>query len=84
MNTPQDPRLAALLILFATAFIAGTTLLAKVLRPPWRFFYMYVVRRGFLDGRAGFMLARLGAHFTFMKYARLGELVRADRAGRTS
>ena len=26
MNTPQNPRLAALLILVATAFIAGTTL----------------------------------------------------------
>ncbi|MGR3662579.1 MAG: DMT family transporter [Paracoccaceae bacterium] len=31
MNTPQNPRLAALLILCATAFIAGTTLLAKAL-----------------------------------------------------
>lgn len=31
MNTTQNPRLAAILILIATAFIAGTTLLAKAL-----------------------------------------------------
>ena len=48
------------------------------LRPPWRFFSMYVLRLGFLDGRAGFVLARLSAFYTFLKYARLWERIRAE------
>lgn len=52
---------------------------AMVLRPPYRFFHMYVLRLGFLDGRAGFVLARLGAYFVFMKYARLWDRVRSER-----
>ncbi len=35
------------------------------------FLRMYVVRAGFLDGRAGFLLAILSAHSTFVKYADL-------------
>jgi len=48
-------------------------LLAMCLRPPWRFFHSYVLRLGCLDGQAGFVIARLGAYFTFLKYARLWE-----------
>lgn len=35
------------------------------------FFRMYILRVGFLDGRAGFLLALLSAHSTFVKYADL-------------
>ncbi|HEX5313447.1 MAG TPA: glycosyltransferase family 2 protein [Gammaproteobacteria bacterium] len=35
------------------------------------FLRMYVLRAGFLDGRAGFLLALLSAHSTFVKYADL-------------
>lgn len=35
------------------------------------FFRMYVLRAGFLDGRAGFLLALLSAQSTFAKYADL-------------
>lgn len=35
------------------------------------FLRMYVLRAGFLDGRAGFLLAALSAHSTFAKYADL-------------
>ncbi len=35
------------------------------------FLHMYVLRAGFLDGRAGFLLAILSAHSTFVKYADL-------------
>ena len=52
---------------------------AMLLRPPYRFFHMYILRLGFLDGRAGFVLARLGAYFVFMKYAQLWDKVRAER-----
>ena len=47
--------------------------LSMLLRPAWRFFHTYVLRLGFLDGQAGFVIARLGAYFTFLKYARLWE-----------
>jgi len=35
-------------------------------RPLWRFLYMYVVRLGFLDGRAGWHLARLMLCYEYM------------------
>lgn len=35
------------------------------------FVRMYVLRAGFLDGRAGFLLALLSSHSTFVKYADL-------------
>lgn len=50
------------------------------LRPWWRFVHVYIVRLGFLDGRAGYMVARLGAYFTFLKYARLWDLTRQAAA----
>lgn len=47
-----------------------------VMRPPFRFVRMYVWRRGFLDGRAGFVLATLAAYSVFLKYAKLWTLHR--------
>ncbi len=41
---------------------------------PWiRFFKMYVLRRGFLDGKHGLVLSWLAAFSVFTKYARLWE-----------
>ncbi len=40
-------------------------------RPPARFFVFYVVRRGFLDGWRGLLLAYLAAHYVRLKYAKL-------------
>jgi glycosyltransferase involved in cell wall biosynthesis len=48
-----------------------------LLHPPAHFLKMYVVRRGFLDGWRGFVLATIGAFYTFLKYAKLWELQRA-------
>jgi glycosyltransferase involved in cell wall biosynthesis len=56
------------------------SLLSLVFRPPFKFFRMYVLRAGFLDGRAGFVLAFLSACSVFLKYAKLWELARG--AGR--
>ena len=42
-----------------------------VLRPPLRFFSMYVLRGGWLDGAAGAVLACLAATSVMAKYARL-------------
>lgn len=45
-------------------------------RPPARFFTMYVLRGGFLDGAAGVIVAALAAMSVAAKYARLWELQR--------
>lgn len=46
-------------------------LLDVIVRPPWRFFMFYFVRRGFLDGWRGLLLAYLAAHYVRLKYAKL-------------
>ncbi len=46
-----------------------------LLRPFFRFFYLYVLRGGFLDGRIGIQVCVLRAFFsTFVKQARLWEM----------
>jgi glycosyltransferase involved in cell wall biosynthesis len=52
-----------------------------LLRPPARFLRMYVLRRGFLDGGRGFLLATIGAFYVFLKYAKLWELARKGDGG---
>ncbi len=42
-----------------------------VVRPPARFLVFYLVRRGFLDGWRGLLLAYLAAHYVRLKYAKL-------------
>lgn len=44
------------------------------LRPPFTFFNMFVLKRGFLDGALGFRLAVLYAKYTFAKYSHLAEM----------
>ena len=41
--------------------------------PPFRFFRCYFVKKGFLDGIAGLVIARSAAFGTFIKYAKLWE-----------
>lgn len=38
------------------------------------FFQNYIVKCGFLDGREGYLIARMTAYYTFLKYERLYEL----------
>ena len=42
-------------------------------RPPFTFFKMYIIKRGFLDGIHGLILALCHSFYTFSKYARLWE-----------
>jgi glycosyltransferase involved in cell wall biosynthesis len=42
-----------------------------VLRPPARFLVFYLLRRGFLDGWRGLLMAYLAAHYVRLKYAKL-------------
>jgi glycosyltransferase involved in cell wall biosynthesis len=47
-----------------------------VLRPLARFLSMYLLRRGFLDGRRGLLLAALYAYYVFMRSAKVWEVAR--------
>ncbi|MCX5859339.1 MAG: glycosyltransferase family 2 protein [Proteobacteria bacterium] len=47
--------------------------------PVFRFFRMYVLERGFLDGYHGLVLAGLYSLYVFNRYARLWEINRADK-----
>lgn len=51
-----------------------------LLRPPLHFFKGYILRRGFLDGGHGFLIACLCAYGALMKYAKLRELHLRQRA----
>ena len=42
-------------------------------RPAWRFFRMYVLQAGFLDGRHGLVLCGIQAWSVFLKWARVWE-----------
>ena len=50
-----------------------------VLRPPARFLRAYLLKRGFLDGVPGLVIAVATAFHVFLKYAKLWELERAAR-----
>jgi len=57
-------------------------LLGAILHPPWKFLSMYVLRLGFLDGAAGFILAVISSYYVFLKYAKLWELLHAGGRAR--
>jgi len=44
--------------------------------PGFNFLNYYIFKLGFLDGYAGYVCAKMTAHYTFLKYARLKELNR--------
>lgn len=46
-------------------------------RPLWRFFKCYFIKRGFMDGAQGYLIAVLTAFGVFIKYAKLFELWKA-------
>ena len=50
------------------------------LRPVLRFFTWYVARRGFMEGRAGFVFCVLMAYYEFIIGAKMMELERSERA----
>ena len=43
-------------------------------RPFWRFFYVYVIQRGFLDGLEGYCFSCLHAFYEFLCVAKTDEL----------
>ncbi len=53
---------------------ARSGLLKIMLKPPFKFFRDYILKLGFLDGFYGFVISRISAHATFLKYVKLREL----------
>ena len=49
------------------------SLAGNILRPWWRFFRGYLLRRGFLDGFPGYWIAKSAAYSTFLRHSRLYE-----------
>jgi glycosyltransferase involved in cell wall biosynthesis len=45
-----------------------------VLNPFSKFLHHYIIHLGFLDGRAGFTIAKISAHSTYLKYHKLRKL----------
>jgi len=56
-------------------------LLGLVTRPLGRFFSMYIVHRGFLDGWRGFVLAVLYGEYVFLRMAKVWETQRGQKPG---
>jgi glycosyltransferase involved in cell wall biosynthesis len=48
----------------------------QYLSPVFSFLQNYIFRLGFLDGAAGFLIAKTTARYTFLKYAYLNEMIR--------
>jgi glycosyltransferase involved in cell wall biosynthesis len=51
------------------------------LAPGFAFMNYFFLKRGFLDGWQGYVCARMTAYYTFLKYARLRELVKETKGG---
>ncbi len=49
------------------------SMVRMIFNPAGRFFRMYLLKRGFLDGRRGFVIAVIAAFYVFLKYAKLWE-----------
>ena len=62
----------------------GASVVKLLLSPVVKFIGDYFFRLGFLDGYHGFVIARISAHATFLKYAKLRELRQADRSAARS
>ncbi|MBB5192025.1 glycosyltransferase involved in cell wall biosynthesis [Silvimonas terrae] len=57
-----------------------SSLMGALLRGFWTFVRIYLLRRGFLDGREGFLLAVTAGTGNFYRYAKLAQLNRQTRA----
>lgn len=57
---------------------------AMLLATPWTFVRKLVVQSGWLDGRRGWLIARISARYTWLKYRKLGKLVERGSAARNA
>lgn len=56
-------------------------ILKVILFPFWRFVRNYFIKRGFLDGYHGLVVAAINAHENFLKYAKMIELQQNQKKG---
>ncbi|HON17771.1 MAG TPA: glycosyltransferase family 2 protein [Salinivirgaceae bacterium] len=42
--------------------------------PKWKFFRDFILKKGFLDGYYGYIICKISAHATFLKYVKIREL----------
>ena len=49
------------------------------LAAPWIWFQNYVLHLGFLDGYRGWLISRMAARGTWLKFKKLGKLIEAER-----
>jgi glycosyltransferase involved in cell wall biosynthesis len=52
---------------------------AMWLATPWNWFNNYVLRLGFLDGHRGWVISRMAARSTWLKFKKLGQLIEAEQ-----
>ncbi len=52
---------------------------AMILAPPWAFLHAYILQQGFRDGADGWQIARMSARYVYLKYRKLGVLVRGGK-----
>jgi glycosyltransferase involved in cell wall biosynthesis len=52
---------------------------AMWLATPWNWFNNYVLRLGFLDGHRGWVISRMAARGTWLKFKKLGKLIEAQQ-----
>ena len=46
----------------------------------WMFFRDFVIKAGFLDGYYGFVVCKMNAYGTFLKYSKLYELTQKEKS----
>ncbi len=54
-----------------------------LVRPPFMFFKMYILKLGFLDGLQGFILCIVSSAYVFTKYAKLWEIENQNKERRS-
>ena len=59
-------------------------LLGLMFAAPWHFFRLYILRGGILDGLHGLVVSAMGAHYAFLKKAKLWELRRRGNRPRNA
>jgi len=55
------------------------SLIKLLISPCVKFFKMYIIKFGFLDGFEGFLIARISSHAVFLKYGKLRQLYKAKK-----
>ena len=53
---------------------------SQLVHPPAAFLRNYLLRRGILDGTAGLPISLMNAYSVFLKFAKLWELQRSQKA----